>query len=250
MDFLRLWRSHDDMWFLQLRPFLPLRQRQSILYKARIPPLMSDMSRPQIFPWRYGMFLALLASMAPLGLVLRWHEAVMGGFDLAALAFILSAWPLLDADPDAMRRKAADNDANRQLMLLLTGIVSVVILVAVGVAVSQHGGPSAAAIALVLATLALAWLFSNLVYAMHYAHIFYRDDGKGRDSGGLDFPDTQEPGYWDFLYFAFTLGMTFPTSDVAVKSGAMRQTVLFHCLAAFLFNLGILAFTINVLGGS
>jgi uncharacterized membrane protein len=30
----------------------------------------------------------------------------------------------------------------------------------------------------------------------------------------------------------------------------MRQTVLFQCLAAFLFNLGILAFTINVLGGS
>jgi uncharacterized membrane protein len=29
----------------------------------------------------------------------------------------------------------------------------------------------------------------------------------------------------------------------------MRRTVLFQCLAAFLFNLGILAFTINVLGG-
>ena len=91
-------------------------------------PLMRGMSRPQIFPWRYGMFLALLASMAALGLVLPWHEAVMAGFDIAALAFILSAWPLLDADPEAIRRKAADNDANRQLMLLLTGIVSVVIL--------------------------------------------------------------------------------------------------------------------------
>lgn len=207
------------------------------------------MSRSQIFPWRYGMFLALLASMAPFGLLLPWHEAVMAGFDVAALAFILSAWPLLDADPDAMRRKAADNDANRQLMLLLTGIVSVVILIAVGVAVSQHGGPSVAAIALLLATLALAWLFSNLVYAMHYAHIFYLGDGKGGDSGGLDFPDTREPGYWDFLYFAFTLGMTFQTSDVAVTNGEMRQTALFHCLAAFVFNLGILAFTINVLGG-
>ncbi|WP_176597066.1 MULTISPECIES: DUF1345 domain-containing protein [Sphingobium] len=208
------------------------------------------MSRSQIFPWRYGMFLALLASMVPFGLLLLpWHEAVMAGFDVAALAFILSAWPLLDADPDAMRRKAADNDANRQLMLLLTGIVSVVILIAVGVAVSQHGGHSVAAIALLLGTLALAWLFSNLVYAMHYAHIFYLAGGKGGDSGGLDFPDTREPGYWDFLYFAFTLGMTFQTSDVAVTNGEMRQTALFHCLAAFVFNLGILAFTINVLGG-
>ncbi|KER37055.1 DUF1345 domain-containing protein [Sphingobium indicum] len=207
------------------------------------------MSRSRIFPWRYGMFLALLASMAPLGLLLPWHEAVMAGFDVAALAFILSAWPLLDSDADAMRRKAEENDANRRLMLLLTAIVSVVILVAVGVAVSQHGGPSRAAVALLLATLALAWLFSNLVYAMHYAHIFYLDDGKGGDSGGLDFPGMREPDYWDFLYFAFTLGMTFQTSDVSVTSRSMRQAALFHCLAAFLFNLGILAFTINVLGG-
>lgn len=208
------------------------------------------MSRSQIFPWRYGMFLALLASMAPFALLLPWHEAVMAGFDLAAFAFLLSVWPLLDADPDSMRRKAADNDANRHLMLLLTGIVSMVILVAVGVAVSQHGGPSMPAIVLLLATLALAWLFSNLIYAMHYAHIFYLPDEKGKDSGGLDFPRTDEPGYWDFVYFAFTLGMTFQTSDTAVTRTAMRQTVVFHCLAAFVFNLGILAFTINVLGGS
>ncbi|WP_313803993.1 DUF1345 domain-containing protein [Sphingobium sp.] len=208
------------------------------------------MGRPQIFPWRYGMFLLLLlGSMAPLGLLLPWHEAVMAGFDVAALAFILSARPLLDADADSMRRKAADNDVNRQLMLLLTGIVSLVVLMAVGVAVSRHGGPGWAVIALVLGTLGLAWLFSNLVYAMHYAHIFYLADGHGGDSGGLDFPDTREPGYWDFLYFAFTLGMTFQTSDVSVVRGGMRQAVLFHCLAAFVFNLGILAFTINVLGG-
>ena len=210
---------------------------------------MGCMSRPQIFPWRYGMFLLLLASMAPLGLILPWHEAVMAGFDVAAGAFILSVWPLLDADPDSMRRKAADNDVNRQLMLLLTAIVSMVVLVAVGVAVGQHDGPSRMAIALVLGTLGLAWLFSNLVYAMHYAHIFYLADERGGDSGGLEFPDTEEPGYWDFLYFAFTLGMTFQTSDVSVTQGGMRQTVLFHCLAAFVFNLGILAFTINVLGG-
>lgn len=211
---------------------------------------MRGMSRSQIFPWRYGMFLALLVSMAPFAVVLRWHEAVMAGFDVAALAFILSVWPLLAADPDLMRRHAAANDVNRQLMLLLTGIVSLVVLVAVGVAVGQHGGPGGTVIALLLGTLALAWLFSNLVYAMHYAHIFYLADGQGADSGGLDFPDTKEPDYWDFLYFAFTLGMTFQTSDVSVTRGEMRQTVLFHCLAAFVFNLGILAFTINVLGGS
>lgn len=205
-------------------------------------------SRP-LFPWRYGMFLALLALVAPLAVWMPWHEAAMAGFDLAAIAFMISVVPLIDADAASMRRKAQVNDANRGLMLLLTGIVSLVILVAVGVAISQHGGPNGAMIALLLATLLIAWLFSNLVYAMHYAHNFYLSDKSGKDQGGLDFPEEDEPGYWDFLYFAFTLGMTFQTSDVSVTATAMRRTVLFQCLAAFLFNLGILAFTINVLGG-
>ncbi|NML10537.1 DUF1345 domain-containing protein [Sphingobium sp. AR-3-1] len=207
------------------------------------------MRSPPLFPWRYGMFLALLALVAPLALWMPWHEAVMAGFDLAAIAFMISVVPLIDADAASMRRKAQANDANRGLMLLLTGIVSLVILVAVGVAISQHGGPNGAMIALLLATLLIAWLFSNLVYAMHYAHNFYLPDKSGKDRGGLDFPKEKEPGYWDFLYFAFTLGMTFQTSDVSVTATAMRRTVLFQCLAAFLFNLGILAFTINVLGG-
>lgn len=210
---------------------------------------MRAMRSSPLFPWRYGMFLALLALVAPLAVWMPWHEAVMAGFDLAAIAFMTSVVPLIDADAASMRRKAQANDANRGLMLLLTGIVSLVILVAVGVAISQHGGPNGAMIALLLATLLIAWLFSNLVYAMHYAHNFYLPDKSGKDRGGLDFPKEEEPGYWDFLYFAFTLGMTFQTSDVSVTATAMRRTVLFQCLAAFLFNLGILAFTINVLGG-
>jgi len=207
------------------------------------------MNRPTIFPWRYGMFLLLLASILPLAVLLRWHVAAMAGFDVAALAFLLSVWPLLGIPPATMRRNAAANDANRGVMLLLTAIVTSVVLVAVGVEVMQHGRIGDGVIALVLATLALAWLFSNTVYAMHYAHIFYLANDHGEDSGGLDFPETPEPRYWDFLYFAFTLGMTFQTSDVAVNSSAIRQTVLFHCLAAFVFNLGVIAFTINVLGG-
>lgn len=207
------------------------------------------MARLSFFPWRYGMFLALLASILPLASVMPWHEAAMAGFDIAALAFLLSMIGLLDAAPATMRHSARVNDANRGLMLLLTAIVLLVVLVAVGVAVRQRGGPGAMVIALLLATLALAWLFSNLVYAMHYAHIFYRPGRSGGDGGGLDFPGAREPDYWDFLYFAFTLGMTFQTSDVAVKSRAMRKVVLAHCLAAFVFNLGVIAFTINVLGG-
>ena len=65
----------------------------------------------------------------------------------------------------------------------------------------------------------------------------------------LEFPKTDQPDYWDFIYFSTCLGMTFQVSDMTITSGRLRRVVTFHCLAAFVFNLGILAFTINVLGG-
>ncbi len=43
--------------------------------------------------------------------------------------------------------------------------------------------------------------------------------------------------------------MTFQTSDVSITSRRIRRVVLGQCLAAFVFNLGVIAFTINVLGG-
>jgi len=100
---------------------------------------------------------------------------------------------------------------------------------------------------LVIATLLLAWLFSNTIYTLHYAHLSY---GAGKKCLGVDFPGTDEPVYWDFVYFAFTLGMTFQTSDVDISDSEIRRVVTMHSLAAFVFNIGVLAFTINVLGSS
>jgi uncharacterized membrane protein len=94
----------------------------------------------------------------------------------------------------------------------------------------------------------LAWAGANMVYALHYAHLYYRSDANGSDRGGLEFPgDRPEPDYGDFLYFAFTLGVALQTSDVAVTSPAIRRIVLLHCLEAFIFNMGVLALAISAL---
>ena len=44
--------------------------------------------------------------------------------------------------------------------------------------------------------------------------------------------------------------MTFQTTDVAVTRTAIRRVALLHCFAAFVFNIGVIAFTINALGGA
>lgn len=202
----------------------------------------------RIAPPRFLAFaLILLVAGALLVPSLGLTRGILAGFDLAAFLFLLSLVPLLRQGQAAkMRRRAAQNDANRAVLLVFCGIVLFVILIAVGG--ELRGRNSVVTIALVVVTLILAWLFSNIVYALHYAHLYYSAGEKG-DAGGLQFPDTAEPDYWDFLYFSVTLGMTFQTSDVSIASRRMRRVVTGQCLAAFIFNLGVIAFTVNVLGG-
>ena len=177
------------------------------------------------------------------------RAALLIGFDVAAFVFLCSLAPLLKADPERMRRTAEQNDANRAGLLAITVLLSLVILFAVGTLIASPGTLDRAEIGLIVATLALAWLFANMVFTLHYAHLYYLQPD-GRDQRGIEVPGAHEPGYWDFLYFAFTLGMTFQTSDVTISGAHMRRVVLGHCMAAFVFNMGILAFTVNAIGGS
>ena len=85
---------------------------------------------------------------------------------------------------------------------------------------------------------------------MHYAHLFYGDaDRNDKDDGGIDFPGCDEPDYWEFLYLSFALGMTFQPADVNILTRRLRRTVLGHSIASFIFNLGVVAFTINIISG-
>ncbi|MBB4100182.1 DUF1345 domain-containing protein [Sphingomonas kyeonggiensis] len=177
------------------------------------------------------------------------HFGIMLAFDAGAAAFLLSAAPLLGHRASGMRESACRNDANRPMLLLITVIVGVAVFTSIAAELMSGIKSNPWALPAILGTLALSWTFSNTIYALHYAHIFYTAARGGADSGGLEFPDTKEPDYWDFLYFAICLGMTFQTSDVTISSRRLRRVVTAHCLAAFVFNLGILAFTINVLGG-
>lgn len=179
-----------------------------------------------------------------------WAEATALAFDLAATVFLLSLIPLLKVSGGAVIRRHADaNDANRPLVLVVTALVMIVVMAAIAGELPGARAGDLAAVAKLVATLLLIWLFTNFVYALHYAHDFYTTDPGGGDCGGIDFPGTPEPAYSDFVYFALTLGMTFQTSDTDITSRRVRNVALFHSFTAFLFNIGVIAFTINALGG-
>jgi uncharacterized membrane protein len=48
------------------------------------------------------------------------------------------------------------------------------------------------------------------------------------------------------VYFSFVIGMTSQVSDVGVTSRAVRRTVTAHGVVSFLFNVALLALTINL----
>jgi len=200
-----------------------------------------------IAPWRFLVFVAvLLAGTVPASLWLgSWSFGIIGAFDLAAITFLFLCRRILTiADPAEMERMAQLNDANRTFLLMITGIVMAVLLIAVA-AETTGRNPHTFEKAVIIVTLIVAWLFSNTVYALHYAHMAYVSPEAG--CAGFRFPGTPEPVYWDFVYFAFTCGMAFATSDVEVTDQRIRKIVTFHCLAAFAFNIGVLAFTVNLL---
>jgi uncharacterized membrane protein len=200
-------------------------------------------------PWPYLLFAAVfLVTGVPGGVWLGVTRGILGGFDLAALAFVVACAPMFRHEADDMRESAKRNDANRTLILALSAAVTIVILVTISGELMQLGRPATADSALVISTLVMSWIFSNLVYALHYAHLFYSAGSDGADCGGVEIPKTDEPDYWDFAYFSSCIGMTFQTSDSDITSRLIRRTAMLHAMAAFVFNIGVIAFTINTLG--
>lgn len=197
-------------------------------------------------------FIAFVIMML-IGVAIAWrllpdfNLALMAGFNIAALVFLVLIIRLPRAKAsDTIRAHARDNDANRPVLLAITGLVMLVLLIAIA-AEAVGRDPQPLTKILIIVTLAIAWLFSNSIYALHYAHLAYGEGNGG--CRGLRFAGTEEPLYDDFFYFAFTIGMTFQTSDVEITDRQIRRIVTLHSIAAFVFNLGVLAFTINVLGG-
>lgn len=199
---------------------------------------------------RYVLFVAVLLVAAPvLATVLTRREGLLLGFDVAVAVFLLSCVRLWrQGDAETLRRDASDNDAGRGLLLILTLLIGTVVLVTLAALVLDRADIGPGTIVLLVASLLACWLFVNLIFAFHYARLYFDEPGPGRgDRGGLAFPGAGTPMFSDFVNFAFVIGMTSQTADIAITSPYVRRVATLHGLFAFVFNLGILALTVNVL---
>ena len=191
-----------------------------------------------------------LIATAILFAVTDWRTPTkfLTGWDIGVALYLVLAFSLMArSDVHRLKRRAANQDEGNLVILFLIVAAAIASLAAIFAELATVGGAprTPGQLLLATATVVMSWAFIHSIFALHYAHEFY---GEGRDHhlGGMTFPDDQEPDYWDFTYFAFTIGMCAQVSDVTVSSKSIRRTVLLHSVISFLFNAALLALTVNI----
>ena len=196
-----------------------------------------------------GIGLVAWAVLAPR---MPWPAPSLVGWDVGSISLLALSWAnILPADARATRERAGSEDPGRTLVYVVVVLASAVSLLSATMLVRearQLAPDIARAIAgLCLCTVALAWALTHTAYTFRYARLYYREDSEG--VGGVELPGEHPPTYFDFAYFAFTIGMCFQVSDVCVTSRQIRRTVLFHALVSFAYNSVILAFVLQLVFG-
>ncbi|MEV7693015.1 DUF1345 domain-containing protein [Microbacterium sp. NPDC089189] len=79
-----------------------------------------------------------------------------------------------------------------------------------------------------------------------FAHI-YRALDASADRAGIRFPGDPEPSLLNYLYFAFTVGTAFATSDAQVTTIRIRRVVMLHSVISFFYNALVVAVAFQVL---
>jgi uncharacterized membrane protein len=178
--------------------------------------------------------------------VTRW----LIGWNLGATVYlVMAAWMMARSSSERMRRRALTQDEGAGAILAMVVLAALAslggILAELGVARDEHGFVRYMHIGLAALTVVTSWAFTQVMFALHYAHEFYLAEHRGQ-SGGLVFPGTAQPDYLDFVYAAAIIGTSAQTADVAFSSPKMRRVGLVHSVLAFLFNTTLLALTVNV----
>ena len=178
---------------------------------------------------------------------------LMIGWNTFSLCMIILEWITFKiTTPDEIRRQARVQDASRAAIFIIVLISAFASFFAVLLLViSEKEATQVFDIPVAVAGMFFSWFLVHTIFAMRYAHIYYEDHETRPDmhAGGLNFPDDDKPGYLDFAYFSFVLGMTFQVSDVEISSKRLRKMALLHGILSFGFNTIIVALTINVIAG-
>ena len=207
------------------------------------------MSRPvRVVYARPRTFIAVAVGIVAFLLLpgnLRLVTRALVGWDICVTTYLVLVYIMMFRCGLAyIRRNAILQDEGRFLILLVAALGAFASIAAIvfELGVSHHSGPE---LALATVTIALSWAAVHTIFALHYAHEFYR----GAKPKGLQFPsgETHENAdYWDFVYFSFVIGMTAQVSDVGITDKIIRRTAAAHGIVSFIYNTALVALMVNI----
>jgi len=181
-----------------------------------------------------------------------WGLALVAGWNAAAIAFLLSIWPVIvKADGSRTAQLAAREDqteGSARALLVGASVASLLgVAYALHLAEQQTGATRVPLIGGAVVTVILSWTVINTVYTLRYADLDFRSQ-----RGGIAFGDDgqqQHPTYRDFAYVAFTIGMCYQVSDTTLRDPRIRRTVLAHAVLSYVFGVVIVAGSVNLISG-
>lgn len=196
-----------------------------------------------------GLGVALLVYTASLRLMI-WPSRLLLTYLAYALTINLLAWVSMTyLPPHKTRQTYRLQDSSRLLIFGFAIAAAIASLFAVIflLDVVKQLDPFHLKVYLLLSALTVlsSWTLLHTLFTLRYAHLYYEH----HPAGGLKFPDTSQPGYVDFAYVAFGVGMACQVADVGPTSPRFRGLILTHSIIAFGFNTLIVALSINVIAG-
>lgn len=189
------------------------------------------------------IFLASLAFLVTLEVwaLVAWLAVgtlyVIGGF-----AAVWRGGPI-EADASAALRSVTRWSWISPLLAATIGAVS-----AVTALVARSTAPEAPGNLLLIVAASLGVILSWVLLQVGFAQMYLILDLTG-EQDDLRFPEGSKPSVLSYLYFSFTLGTSFATSDVEVVSLRVRRLVLIHAVVAFFYNALVVAVAFQVLQG-
>ncbi len=200
-----------------------------------------------------GLIGILASCISPSSLHLHDITRMIIGWNIGAILYLLvSARMMFWSTHARMKTRALQQNDSR---LVVLGMVVVAAFMSIGAIVAElsivkdlTGVTRYAHLGLAVLTIATSWMFTQTMFAQHYAHDYYAAEQRQRPPG-ISFPGGHAPDYGDFLYFACVIGTSGQTADVSFTGRSVRRIGLIHCVLAFFFNTTLLALTINIASG-
>ena len=193
----------------------------------------------------------VIVVVLPDNLGFRMTTRLLLAWDCGALTYLgLVFFMMRHADVNEIKRRAAIYDEGGLSFLILSVLGVAASFVAIFAELAHTRGMASreiGSITLAAMTVFLSWSLTHVMFALHYAHLYYH--GGHEKSGGILMPENEEPDYSDFIYFSFVIGCASQTADISSTTRAMRKAMTVHGVVSFFFNAAILAMTINIAAG-